>query len=320
MNLEQFKQENIIIIYHAHCLDGFGAAYAVRECLGEGPNIEYYAGSYQGEIPKVKDKHVICVDFSYKPEAALKMLEDGAESVLILDHHKSAMLQFEKYPNEIIEALDNDTTVENWLDVVCFVSNFKKIYHLFNINHSGAVIAWKFFNPDKKSPTLISYIEDRDLWKFCIGMTKEVTAALYSYEMDFKVWDNLFKVKPLSDLINEGMALMRSQRKNVEMLVKYNTRMIDICGRKVPSVNCPPMFASDVGNELAKNAPFSATWYDQSNARNYSLRSSADNPEHVDVSEIAQQFGGGGHKHAAGFKLPLNDSYSPLTPHDLTGE
>lgn len=34
----------------------------------------------------------------------------------------------------------------------------------------------------------------------------------------------------------------------------------------------------------------------------YSLRSCAEYAGHVDVSEVARQFGGGGHRHAAGFR------------------
>jgi nanoRNase/pAp phosphatase (c-di-AMP/oligoRNAs hydrolase) len=40
--------------------------------------------------------------------------------------------------------------------------------------------------------------------------------------------------------------------------------------------------------------------------RVFSLRST---PEGMDVSEIAKQYGGGGHKHSAGFRIPLADIY-----------
>ena len=79
--------------------------------------------------------------------------------------------------------------------------------------------------------------------------------------------------------------------------------MID--GNEVPLCNCPPMFASEVGHWLLEEnpfAPFAATYSDQGKSRGYSLRSRDDR---LNVSEIARKFGGGGHRNAAGFGVPL---------------
>lgn len=53
-----------LIIYHANCLDGFGAAYAAREHFKECPQVAYHPGFYQSPPPDIKGKHVIMVDFS----------------------------------------------------------------------------------------------------------------------------------------------------------------------------------------------------------------------------------------------------------------
>jgi nanoRNase/pAp phosphatase (c-di-AMP/oligoRNAs hydrolase) len=59
--------------------------------------------------------------------------------------------------------------------------------------------------------------------------------------------------------------------------------------------------ASEAGDEMCKGKPFAATYYvDKDGMYNFSLRSSEDG---IDVSEIAKVYGGGGHKHAAGFKV-----------------
>lgn len=57
---------------------------------------------------------------------------------------------------------------------------------------------------------------------------------------------------------------------------------------------------SDAGHELAKGQPFAACYWDTPQGRVFSLRSSADG---VDVAEIAKQYGGGGHRNAAGFRV-----------------
>jgi nanoRNase/pAp phosphatase (c-di-AMP/oligoRNAs hydrolase) len=51
---------------------------------------------------------------------------------------------------------------------------------------------------------------------------------------------------------------------------------------------------------MSEGCAFSATYYDISDARVFSLRSSKDG---IDVSKVAVQYGGGGHPHAAGFKV-----------------
>ena len=59
---------------------------------------------------------------------------------------------------------------------------------------------------------------------------------------------------------------------------------------------------SEIGSSLSPNCDFALIWYycHESLMTKVSLRSFHDN---VDVSEIAKEFGGGGHKKAAGFTL-----------------
>jgi oligoribonuclease NrnB/cAMP/cGMP phosphodiesterase (DHH superfamily) len=61
------------------------------------------------------------------------------------------------------------------------------------------------------------------------------------------------------------------------------------------------IYSSDAGNIMSIGQPFAATYYDSDKHRVFSLRSATDG---LDVSEIAKEFGGGGHVHAAGFKVP----------------
>ena len=60
---------------------------------------------------------------------------------------------------------------------------------------------------------------------------------------------------------------------------------------------------------MAEGEPFAACYWDTPEGRVFSLRSSSDG---VDVSEIAKQFGGGGHKNAAGFKIAPEDKTGVL--------
>jgi nanoRNase/pAp phosphatase (c-di-AMP/oligoRNAs hydrolase) len=73
-------------------------------------------------------------------------------------------------------------------------------------------------------------------------------------------------------------------------------------------VNAPPMYSSDIGSIIAKEKVFGGTYYDTATHREFSLRSVGD----FDVSEIAKSFGGGGHKNAAGFKVPRSHPFARL--------
>ena len=70
------------------------------------------------------------------------------------------------------------------------------------------------------------------------------------------------------------------------------------------AANCPPFLTSDVGHELAnQSGTFGLCWTLNKDkpVANCSLRSNGD----YDVSAIAKAFGGGGHKNAAGFEVPI---------------
>jgi len=261
---------NKLCIYHGNCADGFGAAWAVRHALYS--EMDYHAGTYNETPPDCTGREVIMVDFSYQREVLLEIAA-VAKSVLILDHHKSAAAQLVDLPENVTATFDMD--------------------------RSGAMIAWEHFNPNQTAPALLLHIQDRDLWRFDMEGTREVTSALFSYPYDFLYWDQLMETD-IQELKDEGKAILRKHFKDVNELIDSNAHRADIAGVNVPAINAPHFFSSDIGHIMSKNEPFSCCYWDTEAGRTYSLRSAADG---ADVSEIAAAFGGGGHKNAAGFKL-----------------
>lgn len=61
----------------------------------------------------------------------------------------------------------------------------------------------------------------------------------------------------------------------------------------------------DAGHLLCKGEAFAGCYWDTPKGRVFGLRST---DEGVDVSEIAKQFGGGGHRNAAGFTVPYESA------------
>jgi oligoribonuclease NrnB/cAMP/cGMP phosphodiesterase (DHH superfamily) len=273
-------QKNLVI-YHANCTDGFGAAYAAWKKLGDA-NTEYLPAKYGDALPDVTDRHVYIVDFSYPPEQMLEIASKCA-ALVILDHHKKAI--------ELLEPVVEQMT--NMLGGFCTA--------VLTTEHSGAILAWDYFHPTTATPILLRHIEDRDLWRFNMQGTRELVAALYSYPMEFAVWDAI--VASPSTLFLEGAALGRQGAQHVAAAATHARPML-IGGVAVPTVNAPHYMASELGHELSKGLnTFAAVYIDYADCRKFSLRSDGATGQDVDI--VARQYGGGGHRNAAGFTVPL---------------
>lgn len=281
---------NPLCIYHKNCADGFAAAWVVREFYRD--NVDFHAADYNTEPPDVVGRDVIIVDFSYKKPVIEKII-DQCNSLLIIDHHQTSASELCFMP-----------PAKESMYSYYGVASEHKAQVLFDTSKSGCMLAWKFFYPNRECPKLIKHIQDRDLWKFEIDGTKEVMASLFSYPYDFDVWDNLMS-RDVSDLYYEGIALLRKHNKDVAQAVEQTKRTMRIAGMNVLVANIPKSMASDACQMMLTEAtPFAASYFDKPSGREFSLRSRSNGL--LDVSKIAECYGGGGHKHAAGFTLPYS--------------
>ena len=163
-----------LVIYHASCADGFGAAFAAWLKLGD--DAEYVPMQYGKETDQsftledgtfdsdlnILNREIFILDFSF-PRWVMDGLFSVAKRVVWLDHHKSA---FEMW-------------CEDGERSMCEQSNGRDEVILDN-NKSGAMLAWEYFHPGTEVPMLIKHISDRDLWKFNIPKSREFNAALWS--------------------------------------------------------------------------------------------------------------------------------------------
>lgn len=266
-------KQKTLCIYHSPCIDGTAGAWVVRQALGD--LVEFHPGIYGDAPPDVTGRDVILVDFSYKREPLFELIGQ-ARSVLIIDHHKTAHQDLVNLPG----------------NVVC----------IFDMERSGAMLAWNHFFPDHQPPLLLDHVQDRDLWTFRLPLTREIMAAVFSYPLTIDSFDELRR-RPLRELEQEGICLERKHHQDIDALLNVCTRPMTIGGHTVPVANLPYTMASDAAHHLAEGMPFAATYYDAETERVFSLRS---HQSGLDVSEIASQYGGGGHKHAAGFRVPLD--------------
>ena len=295
-----------VVIYHDKCMDGFTAAWVVWKRWGDAP--EYFACNYGMQPPDVlAGKHVLIVDFSF-PRVILDYMvnEAGAASVVILDHHKTAQADLEPFArfNDKPERFTPPVISSMLRDLTH--GGYPPILALFDMERSGAGLAWDFVNHDAElrlsRPMLVDMVEDRDLWRFDLGDgSKFLHLALTSGEVSFQRWDDA--EQNIDAFVERGQAIAAYRDMLVSEIVERATTIV-IGDEYGIGVDCPYNLASDVCHHLLQEWPdarFAAAIVRGEQAITYSLRSQ-DN--RADVSALAKRLGGGGHRNAAGFKVP----------------
>ena len=262
------------VIHHQDCPDGFGAAYAAWLKLGD--NATYVPGKYGDQPPEMPpDSIVYVLDFSYPRNTVIELWKN--HSLTLLDHHKTAQESLTGLPG-------------------CLVY----------LSKSGAALSWQHFHPDQKMPDLLAYVQDRDLWKFELPNSREISAYIYSKGYNFQTWSEMHRILEThpqgAKAVEIGEAVLQVQEYQLEALTKP-PRIKDIGGYQVPTVYAP-ILQSEIGErllELHPDAPFVGIYHEMEDSRKWSLRSKPG----FDVSEVARSMGGGGHPQASGFTEPM---------------
>jgi hypothetical protein len=290
------------VIYHNNCSDGFGAAFSAWKYLSTkfpDRKVTYHGANHYSLPPAdIANKYVLICDFSYSRNILEKMTECTL-GLAILDHHKSAMKQLQ---------------------------NIDDKYKVFNMKHSGANLAWRYFFPDTKIPLMIQYIEDRDLWTNSKKYIKEYAAWFFTLDFDFEIYnkysdDKIFK----NGLKQDGIIMAKLNKYNIDKISTYSSPKFVEINKKYyfVSYNNSNVLKSDIGNKIITTihpfADFAAVYSidDRFNSTSFSLRSTN---KHVDVSNIAQYYGGGGHRNASGVRFSFVTSELPGTVLDSTGD
>lgn len=277
-----------LVIYHANCPDGFTAAWVARKALG--PDCEFVSANYGEEPPDVAGRRVYILDFSYKRPAMRRILS-SAQSVVVLDHHKTAEVELAGIHDEFCLRPDLITNSPG--------SDLPVVH--FDMNKSGCRLTWEHFHGQKPAPWIVGYVEDRDLWRWSLDSSREINAAIGSYPRTFDQWDRfgLFDyAHAYGWLRGEGAAILRCQGQLVDDICK-SARVVNLGDGDVLAANTSVLFG-DVAGKLAVGRPYGVAWFQRRDGMiQWSLRSESGG---LDVSEVASRFGGGGHRNAAGFQ------------------
>ncbi len=198
-----------ILIYHGGCPDGFGAAFVFN--LKFGDKIIYHPMKHGDSFDlDVTDAEVFMVDIALKRNVIEDILSK-AKKLTILDHHISEY--------------------ESLKDLDCYN---------FDINHSGAMLAWLFLFPDQEPPLLIKCVEDRDLHNFKVPDSLTILAALDCRGLVMGEWlafhIRLDYPEGRESILSEGQAIQSYQKILLDIICKTAFK-VKIDGHIVPIVN-----------------------------------------------------------------------------------
>ena len=291
------QEKEWVLITHRNCVDGIGVYLACYEfakkhninlpkvitCEYSDKEIQEYKQDVNSDPYALKDTNVLIGDFSF-PKDVLTELSYKVNNIVVFDHHKTA--------KDDLEGLE---------------------FCKFDMNKSGAMLVWEFLNGSENIPPVIKYIEDRDIWKWELFKSKEVSAYLSllpkkigkTPEEDLKSWIDLLEDE---NIMQESIFIGRHILMYQNQIIESKTRgvlyqqPVTIDGVKVPCINSTHLI-SEIGNKLAENNPYSVQYFFTETDIVFSLRSIG---TVFDVSVICKRFGGGGHVNAAGFSIPLN--------------
>lgn len=293
---------NVAIIYHGDCPDGFTAAWLIRRAH---PEAVLIPAKYGEPVPELYGYVVFVVDFCYTPEQMDK-LASCASLVRVLDHHQTARDQHWSYRWVVFKDNELPKPGNNWCGR--FVAWFAD-----KLSGAGMAAAYCEQLCGLATPEFVKYVQDRDLWEFSLPGTREISAYVRSLEHTVVGWNALASASR-EELLALGSGALAfadklaqdcaASRETFLLLTPDSEVEVEMC-------NAPYAVGSDAAGIIANSSSSRMGGYYLRSGDVWAvgLRSAEDGP---DVSSVAQSMGGGGHRHAAGFRADVLH-YGPQT-------
>jgi oligoribonuclease NrnB/cAMP/cGMP phosphodiesterase (DHH superfamily) len=232
-----------------------------------------------------EDIYISDLSFSEKEKHILLNLIKNSNNIIWNDHHDTSIKFEEKFSDEL-----------------------PIIKGIRNKSGSGALNTWKSLFPYTEAPRIVKLVSDWDTFTLNYN---ESTSLMYGINSinKFKnplsdAWrqllennkSNEFKMHSITDLIIEGNSIKRYLNIQYDEIIKNSAYISEYEGTECLVINHPKA-TSLIFGEYYKKYPFVVVFSYDGSKYKYSLYSN----NKFDVSTIAEKFGGGGHKGAAGF-------------------
>lgn len=283
------------VLYHQDCPDGWTAAWVAHRALTKrGADVDLHPVAHSYPPPDLGHEvdTVYLVDFAY-PHHTLTGMAD-IRQVVVLDHHQSAV-------DDICAAHHDYPGEAPWGDGSRgdqYVARYSEPYEtVLDTNRSGAGITWDYFHPGEPRPSVVDYVEDRDLWRFKLQSSKAVSAYIRCQPYTLQTWDLLATMSDEAmEAEGEGVLLHVDAYCRRSAGCAYMARMGD---RTFPIVNVPYESCSEVAAYLLDHfgVDMAGYFFERADGKwQYGFRSR----NGITVHDHAAQFGGGGHPQASG--------------------
>lgn len=303
----------ITILYHSADLDGHCSGAVIRYNLTHNRNLKLsedfimYGWNYGDEIPWhfIDGREVYIADISFQPWDKMVELFRRAKSVRWIDHHKSAIDEWNKWapsaPEEELEKIDRAVLKEGT---------------------AACRLCWATFFPGKQEPEAVRLLGLFDVWKqhqdaralpFQYGM--RVKQTIPSSGKGWDLWCSLFDLLSLdyvTAITDDGRLVLEYQFQQNERIMK-NAHLVRMDGLRFMAVNAGGI------NSIAFEDSFDAELYD--GAMTYTRKgpdlwtiSLYSINQDRDLSVVAKGRGGGGHPSACGFQVGDDEMMEILQP------
>jgi oligoribonuclease NrnB/cAMP/cGMP phosphodiesterase (DHH superfamily) len=279
--------EDTVCLHHNDA-DGRASAAVVRRAYDR--QVFAFEMNYGDPIPwdRIEPaKRVVVVDFSL-PLEEMQRLAQGRELIWI-DHHISAI----RLLGEAAQAWQG----------------------LQDTGEAACVLTWRYFFPNQPTPCALVLIGDRDVWRWAEADTGPFDAGLgqeNTQPENDDLWQPLLAddQKMLQTLIDRGRILRAAQLHDIDKRLASHGYGVIFEGQRTLAINARGN--GDFGAAIrAMNYPLAYCYIDGvQNGRLMTFVTLFSSE--VDVSRIAQKFGGGGHPGAAGFSFER--AASPFPP------
>lgn len=272
--------------YH-NDMDGHCAGYLVRKFTENNNPEDYFESDYSGlDLSTVEiGERVYIVDYSFTEATMhqlLWLINYGCD-VIWIDHHSSSLDLVDKYPE------------------------LRDLRGIRSSEASGAALTFMWFMDCTfdKIPKYVQLVSDYDTWAHKMTDSDAFKLGIDRYENDVfdSVWERLDKSSLMHDkdrllrkIIVEGHTIKSYiDRDNESYLNSYGFES-EIDGVTVYAVN--KSSNSWIFGDLINSYPAVVVFVFNGSRWKYSIFSS---DKGADCQKIAENHGGGGHKHAAGF-------------------
>lgn len=258
---------------------------------------EFIEMDYTKEFPIKsikKNEQIYIVDFSISTKDMDRLL-NITKNVIWIDHHKTSIEKYKNYPYNI-DGIRYDG-VSGCMLAYCYFN------HMLDI-HTDEVLDFNI-EMTKNAPFFTKLIDDWDVWKFEYGdNTRFFSLAFtcYDFSPTNNNWDMFDKMKEM-DLIEEGKVMYKYRSSWAKEYCKTKGFEMELDGKSCFAINlgqCNSTYFDSIDKKYDMFVAFCLI------GNNWSVSLYSKN---IDVSEIAKNYGGGGHAGASGFvcqQLPFN--------------